>query len=64
MRKDDWVLYNKVQVESRVPKLEKDLEEARLKWAELSKERTAWVVDVKKVQKVEVDVAEIEKNIF
>ena len=34
-------LYNKVQAASRVPKLEKELEEAQLEWTKLLKERAA-----------------------
>ena len=49
-------LYNKVQSESRVPKLEK----ARLEWVELLKEHVA---DVKKIRKLGVDVVELEKSI-
>ena len=52
-------LYNKVQVESRVPQLEKDLEEAGLKWADLAKEPIVWTTKVKKVRKMEANVAKL-----
>ena len=42
-------MYSKVQVDSRVPQLEKDLKEARLKWVDLAKELADLVVEVKKV---------------
>ena len=35
-------MYNKVPADSQVPQLEKALEEARMKWANLAKERAAW----------------------
>ena len=57
------VLYNKVQAKSRVPKLEKELEQARLEWAKLPKERTAWIANVKKTRKLEADVVDLEKSI-
>ena len=56
-------LYNKVQTDSLVPQLEKDLKEARLKWVDLAKECAFWTADVRKVQKLEVDVAELQKTI-
>ena len=56
------MLYNKVQAKSRVPKLEKGLEKARLEWVEHLKERIAWVADVK-TRKLEADVVELEKSI-
>ena len=36
-------MYIKVKVDSRVPQLEKVLEEARLKWADLAQERVVWL---------------------
>ena len=32
-------MYSKAQAKSQVPQLEKDLDEARLKWADLANER-------------------------
>ena len=52
-------LYNKVQANSRVRQLEKDLEEARLKWVDLAKERVVLTVEVKKVPKLKADVAKL-----
>ena len=49
-------MYDKVQADSRVPQLEKELEEARLKWADLAKECLALALEVKKVPKLEADV--------
>ena len=56
-------MYNKVQADSRVPQLEKNLEKDRLKWADLAKERAALSAEVKKVTKLEADVAELQKTI-
>ena len=56
-------MYNKVQADSRVPQLEKDLEEARLKWTDLAKERVALTSEVKKVPKLEVEVDELKHTI-
>ena len=56
-------LYNKVQAESRVPQLEKNLEEARLKWADFAKETIIWISKVKKVRNMEADVTGLEKSI-
>ena len=42
------MMYNKVQVDSWVLQLEKDLEEARLKWVDLAKERANLFTDVLK----------------
>ena len=52
-------LYNKVQANSRVPQLEKDLEEAWLNWVDLAKEHIVLIVEVKKVPKLEADVADL-----
>ena len=52
-------LYNMVQTSFRVPQLEKNLEEAWLKWADLANEHAVWTAKVRKVQKLEVDVAEL-----
>ena len=64
LREGTQELYNKVQANSRVPKMEKDLEEALLKWADLAKELIVLTVEVKKVPKLEVDVAELQKTII
>ena len=56
-------MYGKVQVVSWVLQLEKDLEEARLKWADLTKERASLVVEVKLLPKPEADVAELQMTI-
>ena len=45
-------MYNKVKADSREPQLE----EARLKWADLAKECLVLAAEVKKVSKLEVDV--------
>ena len=42
--------------------LEKELEEDRLKWVDLAKERLALVPEVKKVTKLEADVIALQKN--
>ena len=49
LREGAQELHNKVQAESLVPQLEKELEEGRLKWAEFAKECVVWIVKVKKV---------------
>ena len=46
-----------------MPELEKELENSWMEWIELLKERTAWVVDVRKMRKLDADVAELEKSI-
>ena len=51
------------KVDSRVPQLEKDLEEARLKWTDLAKEHAALTFEVKKVPKLEVEVDELKHTI-
>ena len=38
LREGPWDMYMKVQAKSKVPKMEKEVEEARLKLAELAKE--------------------------
>ena len=43
--------------------MEKDLEEARLKWVDLAKERIVLTVEVKKVPKLEADVVDLQKTI-
>ena len=52
-----------MQANSRVLQLEKDLEEARLKWANLAKEWAALAAEVKLLPKLEADVAELRKTI-
>ena len=42
MREGDQEMYSKVPADSQVPQLEKALEEAQMKWANLDKERVAW----------------------
>ena len=56
-------MYSKVKADSQVPQLEKNLEEARLKWADLSRERDDLVVKVKKVSKLEAEVDEFKQNL-
>ena len=56
-------MYSKVQVDSWVPLLEKDLEEARLNWADLAKERADFAAKVKNVPKLEAEVDELKQNI-
>ena len=46
-------MYSKAQAESQVPQLEKDLEEAQLKWADLAKECSVLVAQVKKAPQLE-----------
>ena len=57
-------MYNKVQADSQVSQLEKQLEEAQLKWVDLAKELLALAPEVKKVPKVEADVIALQKIIF
>ena len=54
-------MYDQVQAESRVPKLERELENVRVKWSMLVKEHASWVVDAKKMKKLEADMTKIEK---
>ena len=63
MQEDAREMYGKVQANSWVPHLEKDLEEAWLKWANLAKEWAALAVEVKMLTKLEADVAELQKTI-
>ena len=56
-------LYNKVQANSWVPQLKKDLEKARLKWIDLAQERIFFTAEVKTVLKLEVDVVDLQKTI-
>ena len=49
-----------MRADSQVPQLEKDLEEARLKWAYLARERTNLAANVKKVPKLEAEVDELK----
>ena len=64
MRDGAREMNNKVQADSRVPQLEKDLEEAWLKWVDLAKECTALTVEVKKVPKLEAEVDELKQTIL
>ena len=43
-----------------VPQLEKDLEEARLKWVDLAKKRADLAAKVKNVPKLEAEVDELK----
>ena len=63
MREEAQEMYSKVQADSRVPQMEKDLEEARLKWVDLAKERVALAAEVKKVPKLGADVTELRRTI-
>ena len=45
-------MYSKVQADSRVTRLENDLDKARLKWVDLAKESADLVAEVKKVPKL------------
>ena len=56
-------MYSKVQADFWVPYLEKYLEEARLNWADLAKERADFAAKVKNVQKLEPEVDELKQNI-
>ena len=56
-------MYNKVQADSRVPQLEKDLKEARLKWVNLTRECAALTAKVKKVPRLEAEVDELKHTI-
>ena len=42
MREGAWEMYSKAQAESRVPQLEKDLMEARLKLVDLAKDHNVF----------------------
>ena len=55
-------MYNKVQVDSRVSQLEKNLEEARLKWVDLAKEHVALATKVRQVSKLEAKVDELKQT--
>ena len=56
-------MYSKVQADSRVPQLEKELEEARLKWVDLSREQVDLAAEVKKLSKLEIEVDKLKQNI-
>ena len=45
-------MYKKVQADSWVPHMEKDLEEARLKWVDVAKEHVVLAIKVKQVPKL------------
>ena len=60
MRDEAGGMYCKVHADSRVPQLEKDLEEARQKWADLAKESAASVAEVKQVPKLKAKVDELK----
>ena len=62
LREGAQELYNKGHIDSRVPRLEKDLEQARLKWANMAKQHVVWIAEVRKVRKLEADVTELEKS--
>ena len=51
-------MYHKVQ--AGVPQLEKDLEEAWLKWVDLAKECTALAIEVRQVLKLDAEVDELK----
>ena len=53
-------MYKKMQADSRVPQLEKDLEEATLKWVDLTKEYIALAIEVKQVPNLEAEVEELK----
>ena len=63
LREGALEMYKKVRADSRVPQLEKDLEEAWLKWANLAKEHAALAVKVKQVPKLEAEVEELKQTI-
>ena len=63
LREGAHEMYSKVQTDSRVPQLEKDLEQAQLKWADLAKERADLAAEVKNVPKLEAEVDELKQNI-
>ena len=54
-------MYDQVQAESRVPKLERELEKVRVKWSTLVKEHASWDVDAKKMKKLKADMTKMEK---
>ena len=64
LREGTREMYSKLQEDSRVPQLDKDLEEARLKWVNLAKEHVVLTDEVKKELKLKVIVAELQKTIF
>ena len=47
-----------------MPQLEKELEEAQLKWANMAKKHLALAIEVKKVLKLEANVTTLKKTIF
>ena len=55
-------MHSKVQVNSLIPQPKKDLEEARMKWVDLIKEKADLTTEVKKVPKLEVEVDELKQN--
>ena len=44
-----------------MPKLERGLENVRVKWSTLVKERDSWAIDAKKMKKLEADMTKMEK---
>ena len=57
-------MYNsRVQANFRVPQLDKDMKEARLKWVDLARERTAMAAEVKKVPQLEAKMDELKQTI-
>ena len=56
-------MYDKVQVDSKVPQLEKELEKTQLMWVDMAKEHLALVAEVKRVPKLEALVTTLQKAI-
>ena len=63
MREGAQDMYMKVQAESRVPQLEKELAEARLKLDELAKEHHVLAAQAKKVPQLEVEVEDLKHSV-
>ena len=55
-------MYNKVQANSRIPQLDKNLEKAQLTWADLAKEHATLAVEVRQVPNLEAKVDELKQT--
>ena len=62
LRETARTLYGKVQEESRVPELERELEKVRTKWSMLVKEHATRIANTKKARKLKVDLTEKVKT--
>ena len=63
LREGAGEIYNKEKSDSRGPLLEKDLEEALLKWVDIVKECASLAAEVRWVSKLEAEVKKLKETI-